>query len=210
MIRQVYLGAATVATTLMADPAVARSWDAPSALRKFRVSGLAGHLISQITQVLPVLDADPPDTQPISLLDHYVRSTWTDGDIDSELNTGIRHSGEELAAVGIATLNAQASTALAELRQRLPVEPADRVIQLPWGPWALSLDDYLTTRVVEFAVHCDDLAVSVGVETPACPSPSLETVIDLLCRWAVSRHGSIAVLRTLSRAERAPAKITAL
>jgi hypothetical protein len=35
-------------------------------------------------------------------------------------------------------------------------------------------------------------------------------VLDLLCRWAASRHGSAAVLRTFSRAERAPAKITAL
>lgn len=210
MIRQAYLSAATVATTLLADPAVARSWDAHSALRKFRVSGLAGHLAGQITQVLPVLDAEPPGTPPISLLEHYGRSTWTDGDIDSDLNTGIRQGGEQLAAVGVAVLTAQAGAALAELRRRLPAEPGDRVIQLPWGPWALSLDDFLTTRVLEFAVHCDDLAVSVGVETPAFPTPALETVIDVLCRWAASRHGSIAVLRALSRAERAPARIAAL
>ena len=210
MIRQAYLSAAAVATALLADPAVARSWDGPSALRKFRVSGLAGHLAGQITQVLPVLDAGIPDTPPISLLDHYGRSTWTDGDIDSDLNTGIRESGEELAAAGLAGLTAQAGEALVELRRRLPAEPADRVIQLPWGPWALSLDDYLTTRVLEIAVHCDDLAVSVGVETPAFPPPSLETALDLLCRWAASRHGSTAVLRALSRAERAPARIAAL
>jgi hypothetical protein len=210
MIRQGYLSAATVATGLMADPAVARSWDAPSALRKFRVSGLTGHLASQITQVLPVLDADPPDTPPISLRDHYDRSTWTDGDIDSELNAGIRRSGDESAAIGVAMLHAQAAAALAELQQRLPAVPADRVIQLPWGPWALTLDDFLTTRVLELAVHCDDLAVSVGVETPAFPPPSLEMVLDLLCRWAASRHGGTAVLRALSRAERAPARIAAL
>ncbi|RSM74276.1 hypothetical protein DMB66_02400 [Actinoplanes sp. ATCC 53533] len=210
MIRQDYLSAATVATTLTADPAVARSWDAPSALRKFQVSGLAGHLVSQITQVVPVLDAGPPDTRPISLLDHYGRSTWTDGDIDSELNTGIRHGGEQSAAVGVAALNAQAGAALAVLRQRLPAEPADRAVQLPWGPWALSLDDFLATRMLEIAVHCDDLAVSVGAQTPALPQSALETVLDLLCRWAASRHGSTAVLRTLSRAERAPARIAAL
>jgi len=209
-IRKVYLSAAAVAIELMADPAVARSWDAPSALRKLRVSGLAGHLAGQITQVLPVLDADPPDTPPISLLDHYGRSTWTDGDIDSEVNTSIRDSGDESAAVGVATLTAQAGAALAELRRRLPAEPTDRAIQLPWGPWALTLDDYLTTRVLELAVHCDDLAVSIGVETPAFPPPSLETVLDLLCRWAAARHGGTALLRALSRAERAPAKIAAL
>ena len=152
-IRQVFLGTAEVATTLLADPAVARSWDAPSALREFRVGGLAGHLAGQITLVLPALAADPPDTRPISLLDHYGRSTWTDGDIDSDLNTAIRDGGEGLAAAGVSGLTAQAGAALAELRQRLPAEPADRVIRFPWGPWALSLDDYLTTRVLELAVH---------------------------------------------------------
>jgi len=210
MIRQIYLGVAAVATGLMADPAVARSWDTPSALRKFRVSGLTGHLASQITQVPPVLDTEAPGTPAISLLDHYGRSTWTDGDIDSELNTGIRHSGDESAAIGLTLLNAQAGAALAQLRRRLPTEPATRVIQLPWGPWALTLDDYLTTRVLEILVHCDDLAVSVGVPTPAFPPPALETVLDLLCRWAASRHGGTAVLRALSRAERAPATIAAL
>src|SRR5690349_11827304 len=162
MIRQDYLSAATIATALTANPAVADSWDAPSALRKFQVSGLACHLLSQITQVPPVLDAGPPGTPPISLIDHYERSTWTDGDIDSDLNTVIRQSGEQSAAVGVAALNTQAVAALAVLRQRLPAEPADRTIQLPWGPWALSLDDFLATRMLEIAVHCDDLAVSVG------------------------------------------------
>jgi len=35
-------------------------------------------------------------------------------------------------------------------------------------------------------------------------------VLDLLCRLAVHRHGAVAVLRALSRAERAPASIAAL
>lgn len=210
MIRQVYLDVAAVAAGLLGDPAVARSWDEPSALRKFRVGGLAGHLAGQIIHVPPVLDTAPPGTAPISLLEHYGRSTWTDGDIDSGLNTGIRLSGEELAADGVAGLRARAAAALADLRRRLPAEPADRVIQLPFGPWALSLDDFLVTRLLELAVHCDDLAVSVGVPTPAFPPPALETVLGLLCRWAASRHGATAVLRALSRAERAPARIAAL
>lgn len=210
MIRQLYLDTATVACTFLADPAVAGRWDAPSALARFRVRGLAGHLAGQLIQVPSVLDAAPPDTAPISLLDHYARSTWTDGDLDSELNTGIRDSGEQLAADGVAALTARTGAALGELRERLPVEPADRSIQLPWGPWALSLDDFLATRVLELVVHCDDLAVSVGLPGPALPTPAVETVLDLLCRMAAHRHGPTAVLRTLSRAERAPTGIAAM
>jgi len=210
MIRDVYLEVAAVAAGLLGDPAVARSWDEPSALRKFRVGGLAGHLAGQIIHVPPVLDTPAPGTPPVSLLEHYARSTWTDGDVDSDLNTGIRLSGEELAAAGVMALRSRTGAALAELARRLPAEPADRVIQLPFGPWALSLDDFLVTRLLELAVHCDDLAVSVGVETPALSPPALETVLGLLCRWATSRHGGTAVLRAFSRAERAPARIAAL
>jgi hypothetical protein len=41
-------------------------------------------------------------------------------------------------------------------------EPADRVVLLPWGPWSLTLDDMLITRIMEIAVHGDDLAYTVG------------------------------------------------
>ena len=49
----------------------------------------------------------------------------------------------------------------------------------------------------------------MGVATPALPQSAIDTVIDLLSRPAVRRHGPTAVLRTLSRAERAPATIAA-
>jgi hypothetical protein len=210
MIRQDFLETAAVATTLLAVPAVGRGWEQSSALREFRMCGLAGHLASQITVVAAVLDTPPPDTPPISLLDHYGRSTWTDGDIHSALNTGIREAGEQTAAVGPTALHAQTMAALADLRKRLPAEPPGRVIALPFGPWALTLDDFLATRMLEIAVHCDDLAVSLGIPTPALPRSATDTVLALLCRWSAARHGDTAVLRALARAERAPTRVTAL
>jgi hypothetical protein len=203
MIREDYLGVAAGVGALLADPAVERSWTAASALRDFRVCGLAGHLASQVTVVTAVLGAGPPGTTPISLLDHYARSTWTDGDIGSDLNTGIRLAGEQAAAAGLPALREQTAAALAALRRQLPDEPADLVVQLPFGPWALTLDDFLATRMLEIAVHCDDLAVSVGVATPPLPAGAEQTVLNLLCRWSVARHGGTAVLRALSRSERA-------
>jgi hypothetical protein len=203
MIRDDYLDVAAGVITLLADPAVERSWTAPSALPEFRVCGLAGHLASQVTVVAAVLGTEPPATSPISLLDHYARSAWTDGDIGSDLNTGIRLAGEQTAAAGLPALRDRTADALAALRRRLPDEPATRVIQLPFGPWALTLDDFLATRMLEIAVHCDDLAVSAGVATPALPAGAEETVLGLLCRWSVARHGGTAVLRALSRSERA-------
>jgi hypothetical protein len=203
MIRRDYLDVAAGVVTLLSDPAVERCWTAASALPEFRVCGLAGHLAGQVGVVAAVLDADPPGTPPISLLDHYAQSTWTDGDIGSDLNTGIRLAGEQTAAIGLPALREQTADALATLRERLPDAPPDLVIQLPFGPWALTLDDFLATRMLEIAVHSDDLAVSVGVDTPALPPRAEQTVLGLLCRWSAARHGGTAVLRALSRAERA-------
>jgi hypothetical protein len=84
----------------------------------------------------------------------------------------------------------------------------DRPARMPsWGPWSVSLDDLVLTRLIEVVVHCDDLAISVGVPTPALPGT--DTVVATLARIAVRRHGPVAVLRGLSRAERAPESISA-
>jgi hypothetical protein len=208
-VREVYLESAAVATEFLAHPDVAECWEAPSVLAKLQVGGLTAHLASQVTQVPPVLGAQIVDER-ISLPEHFARSTWADGDIDSEVNTYIRCMAEEAATAGAPALTAAADAALAELRQRLPAEPPERVIQLPWGPWALSLDDYLITRLLELAVHCDDLAVSIGVNTPALPAGGLDAVTGVLCQLAARRHGQIALIRALSRAERAPKTIAAL
>jgi hypothetical protein len=209
-IRAAYLHAAASAAALLRDPAVARSWGASSALREFAVSGLAGHLAAQIFRVPEVLAGEVPDGAAIALLDHYQGSRWLSGGLDDEVNVGIRRSGEDVAAGGAAALAARAEKTVETLRELLPVEPVDRVVHLPWGPWSLALDDFLTTRLMELTVHGDDLAVSVGVEAPALPPEVIEPVIDLLSRLALRRHGATAVLRALSRSERAPRTISAL
>jgi hypothetical protein len=208
-VREGYLESAAIATTFLAHPAVAGGWDAPSSLAKLRIGGLTAHLVSQLTQVPPALDARVVHER-IPLAEHFARSTWTDGDIDSEVNTFIRRMAEQDAAAGAPALAAAAGTALTELRRRLPAEPPERVIQLPWGPWALSLDDYLVTRLLELFVHCDDLATSIGVDPPALPPACFDTVIDVLCRMSARRHGQGALLRTLSRVERAPRTVAAI
>lgn len=175
----------------------------------FRVSGLAGHLARQITHVPRLLARTAPDGKALTLLDHYARAAWTDAGLDDDVNASIRRDGEDEAAEGAAALATLAGDTLRALRETQPSEPDGRVVHVPWGPWSLSLDDFLTTRLLEIAVHCDDLAVSVGVPTPHLPAPILDTVLTLLTRLAARRHGPTAVLRALSRAERAPAMIAA-
>jgi hypothetical protein len=204
-----YLDAAEIAVGLLRDPAVAQAWARPSALERMSVGGLAAHLSQQIAFVPQVL-ASPVEGGPITLLEHYSRVLWRGADLDQETNAGIREGSESLAEHGAREVADHAASALTVLRKALAEEPAGRVVFLPYAGWALTLDDYLVTRMMEISVHADDLAVSVGVPTPLFPPGVTEPVIDLLSRLAAQRHGATALIRALSRAERAPATIAAI
>jgi hypothetical protein len=204
-----YLAAAAAATGLLSEPAVAARWEAPSALPDMSVAALAGHLARQIFSVEAVVAQDACDQQPISLLAHYARVTWIDAGLDDEPNVSVRQAGATEAAEGPAVLVSRARDTTERLRASLPGESLNRVVMLPWGPWPLTLADLLTTRMLEIAVHCDDLAHSTGLPTPDLPADVTDTVVMLLARLAVRRHGPTAILRALSRAERAPTAVTA-
>jgi len=204
-----FLSVSRSAADLLRDPAVAAAWGKPSALPEFSVAGLAGHLAFQILAI-PRIIAEPVPTEPvISLLEHYRRAAWVGAGLDDEVNIRIRNGGEAEAAEGPEALVARVDAVIEELAGGLAAAP-DRPVRIAfWGPWSLSLDDMLITRMMELAVHSDDLAVSVGVATPELPDSAVDTVIALLSRLAVRRHGPTSMLRALSRAERAPATIAA-
>jgi hypothetical protein len=207
--REDFLSTARSAAGVLREPVVAAAWSMPSALAEFSVGGLAGHLAYQILSVRQALAEPEPPEQTISLLEHYGRVEWIGAALDDEVNVRIRHGGEEAAAEGPEALAASVDSAVEELAGAL-APAVNRPVRIRmWGPWSLLLDDLLITRMMELAVHSDDLAVSVGIETPALPQSAVDTVIDLLSRLAVRRHGPTAVLRALSRAERAPASIAA-
>jgi hypothetical protein len=207
--RDAFVQAAASAAALLRDPAVAASWDSASVLREFSVAGLAGHLARQVLAVPRVLAQPVPADEPVSLLDHYALVSWIDAGPDDEANVEIRRSGEDEAADGAAALAAKTGVAVEALRSALPAEPAGRLVRPSWVSWTLTLDDFLVTRMMEIAVHSDDLALSVGVVTPALSPAVLAPVLELLTRLAVRRHGPTAVLRALSRSERAPGTIAA-
>jgi hypothetical protein len=208
-VRAVFLDAAGGAVGLLAEPEVARRWDDPSALPEMSVGALAGHLARQVFNVQAAL-AEPPASEPlIPVLEHYARVSWIDAGLQDEPNVEIRRSSMQEAAAGPAGLVARAAAAAAELREALPAEPGDRVVRLPWAPWSLTLDDLLRTRVLEIVVHGDDLACSVGMSQARLPGQASALAIGLLSQLAARRHGSAAVIRALSRAERAPRSITA-
>lgn len=208
-VREDFLATARVAAGLLREPAVAAVWGEPSALAEFSVGGLAAHLAYQVLAIPEILAQPVPEEPVVPVLQHYARVPWIDAGLDGEINVRIRRGGERIAAAGPAVLTGQLDTTLADLAGSLAAAP-NRPVRIPfWGPWSLLLDDMLVTRMMELAVHADDLAVSAGVPTPPLPPAAVDTVVDLLSRLAVRRHGPTAVIRALSRAERAPATIAA-
>lgn len=204
-----FLTTARIALGLLRRDEVAASWDRPSALPEFGVSGLAGHLAYQALPLPGMIAAPAGDEPVVPLMEHYARAGWTDLDVDSDFHTRIRAGGEKLAADGHAALCAQLERTLDDLAAALP-SAGNRPVRMPhWGPWAVPLDEYLVSRLMELVVHSDDLAVSVGVETPEFPRHVSETVIDLLTRMSLNKHRAVDVVRAFSRRERAPRDITA-
>ncbi|WP_327576106.1 MULTISPECIES: maleylpyruvate isomerase N-terminal domain-containing protein [unclassified Streptomyces] len=205
-----YLDTAAQAVTLLGAPEVASCWEKASALTGMTVGGLAGHLAYQVFSVTPAVQEPTSPEAPIPLLEHYARAAWIDAPRDGEVNAGIRAKGEDIASEGAQVLLERVRAALAEQKVALPVVRVGGVVFMPQTGWALSLDDFLVTRMVELAVHMDDLAVSVKIAAPELSATAFEPVLTLLAGLAARRHGQAALLRALARAERAPSAINAL
>ncbi|WP_406510431.1 maleylpyruvate isomerase N-terminal domain-containing protein [Streptomyces sp. NBC_00212] len=205
-----YLDTAAQAVTLLGAPEVAASWEKTSALTDMTVGALAGHIAYQVFSVTPALHGPTSHEVPIQLLEHYSRAAWVNAPLDGEANAGIRTKGEDIASEGAAVLLERARAALVEQRAALPTVRGGWTVFMPQTGWTLSLDDFLVTRMMELAVHMDDLAVSVGIAAPELSATAFDPVLTLLARLSARRHGQAALLRALARAERAPSAINAV
>jgi len=206
-----YLFAAQSAVTLLAQPAVAEQWEAPSALAEMTVGALAAHLAGQVLSVRDVLVDRrlASSDHPVALLEHYTRSAWVEAGLDDEANLTIREGAASRAAAGHRQLLESVQEALDDVARLLAEEVEPRVVRMPWWGWSLTFEDFLVTRMMEITVHSDDLAVSLGQEPPELPVSVLEPVLSLPLGVSVLRHGQAAVVRALSRAERAHGSIAA-
>jgi hypothetical protein len=201
-IRSDFLAAAATARPLLASPLVGARWPEPSALTGMTVGALAAHLAGAVVNVDRFLAAPPPvaGTASISAAE-YVRPV--DADLDATINAGVRARSDDEAVLGQAAVLGRFDRCLERLRTRLEEEPADRLVVA--REEVLTLDDYLRTRLLELAVHIDDLCVSTGQPTP--DTPGLGHAVDVLMDVARLRHGELAVLRALSRRERDAAQV---
>ena len=204
---------ARVAADLIRHPEVARRWSDESACAGMTVGGLANHLAGQAANVVLLLGAPPHDADPIPALEHYRRAAWVHTGLDDEANVDVRTSADAYAATGAVDLEARVQSDLDALPAALaPVLHGTRApdsVLIPWQGWSLSAADFVLTRTMEALVHCDDLAASIGVETPEFPPEAADAVLGLLASVAAERHGQAAVLRALSRPQRSTGPVSA-
>ena len=199
-VRALFIAALDRAVDVAGRPEVAARWDEPSALPELTVRGLAGHLCRTATVVLQYLDAPEPGPEHLLDASQYYAAVMTK-DIYDAGNTGVRERGEEFAAAGHDGVIATARAARDALARRLADEPTDRRVAVIGG-LRLNIDEYVATRLVEVVVHTDDLAVSVGIESPEPEPAAASLVVDTVLGVARIRHGDLAILRALVRAER--------
>jgi hypothetical protein len=207
--RDGFLAAAEIAADLVRRREVSVRWTDESSCAGMSVGGLAFHLGTQTDLVVRLLQAAPSDLAPITLAEHYARAAWVRSGPDDEANVGIRDGSDAQAEAGPEALAAMVGERLQALPGVLAVVGPDVPVLIPWQGWALTAHDFLVTRLMETVVHSDDLAASVGLATPDFPDEVVAPVLDLLTGLAVRRHGATAVVRTLTRPQRAPASVAA-
>ena len=200
--------AARVVADLVTAPEVAERWTEESSCAGMSVGGLAYHLGSQVDVVGRLLTGEPTDDAPIPLVEHYRRATWANTGLDDEVNVSIREGSDADAAGGPEGLAREVQGWVAALGPALSGD-LPTIVNIPWQGWSLATEDFLATRFMEMVVHADDLADSVGLPTPEFPDAVLGPALHLLTSVAVDRHGQAAVVRALSRPQRAPSSVSA-
>ncbi|GAB4003284.1 hypothetical protein GCM10029992_44340 [Glycomyces albus] len=205
-----YVSAARTAQGLLEAREVADAWASPSALAGFTVGGLAGHIAAQVHSTAAALEDDFADKERIGLFEHFGRAAWLRADLDDVPNRSIRDGGQEAAALGPEPVLEAYRKALAGIEAVLPGRDGAETGGNPHWAYATSLDDFLITRILEFVVHSDDLACSVGMPMPVFEAAVFDTAAWVLVRLSAARHGQAPLVRALARTERAGADITAL
>jgi hypothetical protein len=193
---------------LVSAPEVAAAWPLESVLPGMTVGGLTRHLVSQLECAVEFLAIQPPPHAPVvPLVELYRRTDWFAAPVHAPENTSIRDDFNAMAAGGQEHSVAILQSARADLPAA--VDGAGPVTYVPWQDCSVATDDFLVVRLMEVLVHADDLAASVGQPTPAFDDEVTHPALALLAMLAEQRHGPVAVLRALSRSERAGAPAAA-
>lgn len=203
------LGSARVVRDLALSQPVRDHWTEESACAGMSIGGLAHHLAGQATALVRLLPEEPDDSDLIPVREHYRRAAWANSGPDDEANVSIREGADAQAGDGYDALAERLDGDLAALPAALGQVTDETPVLVPWQGWSLTAHDLAVTRLMEMVVHADDLAASIDRPTPDFPDEAVRVVLELLTQVAVDRHGQAALVRALSRPQRAPSSVSA-
>ena len=193
-----YLAGAEAVVAVLGDPLLAAAWDDASVLEEQTVGSVAGHIArGGVWLVADYLDGGTRGVEPDFTSAGQYFARVTDG-LDEDAHRAIRNRGAAQAAVGPDELAATARARLDQVEVDLVEGDLDAVVAV-YGGLTMRLGDYLATRIVEQAVHLDDLARSVDGLEVDLP----EAVVDIALATGAAtlrlRRGSAPALRALFR-----------
>lgn len=201
---ELLIASGDVVTTLLAAEHLDAAWQAPSALPGMTIGALAAHLVRAYTTTATYLAADEPPAPPGDTIDaagYFATALAGDADDHASLDRQVLERAVGEAEAGPSGVRERLRDTLAHLATELPRQPATRRVAV-LGGIVMLLEDYLATRMVEIAVHSDDLAVSLDIPTPQLLAPLLDLVVTTLVGTAAARHGRLELVRALTRSER--------
>jgi len=199
-VRHAFLDAAASAVELVQHPLVEAHWDEPGASKGMTVGGIASHLIKSGIETLQAF-LDEPEPEPSGRV--LTPGRFYSGqsvDLEHEAHRSIRDSANADAKIGAIELRAGAVTAVAVLSDQLASADDERLV-LVLGRFTMTLDGFITTRLVELLAHSDDLATSLDLPYDP-PAQALTLVSACLIDVARRRHGDRTLLRALARGDR--------
>lgn len=189
-------GARSVAAAL-GSAQVGEAWDRSSVLEDQLVSGLCGHLArGGVWVVAEYLKGDPP-AGPVDFetATAYLAAFAA---VAPELHRGSRDLSAEIGAAGQVAVGDRLAEHIRAMQATLMGADPGRLVAVIAGR-VMRLSDYLDTRLVEQAVHLDDLARSVGAGSFPYPDAARDRVIAIGLALAAERTGRSGLLRALYR-----------
>jgi uncharacterized protein (TIGR03083 family) len=131
----------------------------PTRLPEWNVKQLLGHLTRGVDRINAFLDAPPPPAADTDSVSYWTRSDpFTDSPAVAERGKEVAaayESGQQLASAWDETWRRAAG--------RAGTEDRSRVVEVSWGP-ALTVDEYVKTRVLEVTVHRMDMEHALGLK----------------------------------------------
>jgi hypothetical protein len=197
--------AAETFSGLLDDPGVTDNWDHDGALADYTVGMIVAHVNHALGWLEPLLETtDPGERRPIRVGKYYTGMKIDPSAPRQAMHDRVREMSVRSAKHGAEAEIAKFGSLVGRLRERLPTEDLDRVLDMrPTVPATIRLRDFLATRVIELVVHGDDVAVSLGLDCPPLTPLTADVAIATLVATARGAHGDVEVIRALSRRDRA-------